>query len=92
MADAQKNTALTEEKRDNNVYRSYNYVGTKETVAYLFNDWSNTFNINGYKGRFVWDVVKIDFGINAIVGITYSFGNEAIKPIKKKKSIAEKAQ
>ena len=25
-----------------------------------------------------------NFGINAIVGITYSFGNEAIKPLKKK--------
>lgn len=32
-----------------------------------------------------------NFGINAIVGITYSFGNEAIKPLKKK-SIALKAQ
>ncbi len=52
-----------------NVYRSYNYVGTKETVAYLFNDWSNCFNINGYKNRFIWDVVKIDFGIQAIVGL-----------------------
>ena len=33
-----------------------------------------------------------NFGINAIVGITYSFGNESIKIVKKKKSIAEKAQ
>lgn len=63
MADM-KNSALgmAEDAAEKNVYRSYNYVGTKETVAYLFNDWSNTFNISGYGGRFIWDVVKIDFG------------------------------
>ena len=54
---------------EENVFRSYNYVGTKETVAYLFNDWSNCFNINGFKNRFIWDVVKIDFGVSAIVGL-----------------------
>ncbi|MBR5112399.1 MAG: hypothetical protein IK097_03135, partial [Clostridia bacterium] len=54
---------------DKNVFRSFNYIGTKETIAYLFNDWSNTFNINGYSQRFIWDVVKIDFNIAAIVGI-----------------------
>ncbi len=52
-----------------NIYRSYNYVGTKETIAYLFNDFSNTFNINGFNERFIWDVVKIDFGIAGIVNI-----------------------
>ncbi|MBE6827556.1 MAG: MFS transporter [Ruminococcaceae bacterium] len=52
-----------------NVYRSFNYVGTKETVAYLFNDFSNTFNIDAYKDRFIWDVVKIDFGVSAIANI-----------------------
>ena len=56
-------------RKKDNIYRSYNYVGTKETLAYLFNDWSNTFNINGYSTRYIWDVVKIDFGINAIVNI-----------------------
>ena len=70
MAEDKKTGASLQEKSDNgNVFRSYNYVGTKETVAYLFNDWSNTFNINGYSGRFIWDVVKIDFGIQAIVGL-----------------------
>ena len=43
--------------------------GTKETLAYLFNDFSNTFNINGYSTRYIWDVVHIDFGISAIVGL-----------------------
>ena len=58
-----------ENKATSNVYRSYNYVGTKETIAYLFNDWSNAFNISGYGQRFIWDVVKIDFGIAAIVNL-----------------------
>ena len=70
MAEDKKTGAALQEKSESgNVFRSYNYVGTKETVAYLFNDWSNTFNINGYSGRFIWDVVKIDFGIQAIVGL-----------------------
>ena len=45
------------------------YVGNKETFAYLLNDISNVFNINGYKDRFIWDVLKIDFKINAIVNV-----------------------
>ena len=70
MAEDKPKTAVPQEEQLNgNVFRSYNYVGTKETVAYLFNDWSNSFNINGYKNRFVWDVLKIDFGISAIVGL-----------------------
>ncbi len=45
------------------------YVGNRETFAYLLNDVSNAFNINGYKDRFIWDVVKIDFKVNAIVNV-----------------------
>ena len=67
---AETNTTVsTERKLENNVFRSYNYVGTKETVAYLLNDFSNTFNIDSFKERYIWDVVKIDFGISAIVNI-----------------------
>lgn len=54
---------------ENNIYRSYNYVGVKETVAYLLNDFSNTFNISSFQERYIWDVVKIDFGISAVVNI-----------------------
>ncbi|MBR6314770.1 MAG: MFS transporter [Clostridia bacterium] len=57
------------QERKDNIYRSYNYVGTKETIAYLFNDWSNTFNIGGFNTRYIWDVVKIDFGVSAIVNL-----------------------
>ncbi len=72
---AEENTALTtlteeeQQKLHDNVYRSYSYVGVKETVAYLLNDFSNTFNIDGFKERFIWDVVNIDFGISAVVNI-----------------------
>lgn len=45
------------------------YVGTKETFAYLLNDFSNAFNINGYTDRYIWDVVKIDFNTNALVSL-----------------------
>lgn len=68
------NTVETAEKSDvrdlgDNIYKSYNYVGFKETLAYLLNDFSNTFNIDSFKERYIWDVVKIDFGISAIVNI-----------------------
>lgn len=45
------------------------YVGIKETVAYLLNDFSNAFNINSYTDRFIWDVVNIDFKTNAVVNL-----------------------
>ena len=45
------------------------YVGYKETLAYLFNDVSNAFNIGGFNNRFIWDIVKIDFNISAAVGV-----------------------
>ena len=69
MAENKQAEGAVLEKKQDNIFRSYNYVGTKETVSYLFNDWSNTFNIDGFRGRFIWDVVKIDFGIQAIVGL-----------------------
>ena len=61
--------AELEQRKRGNIYRSYNYVGTKETLAYLFNDFSNTFSNIGYGTRYIWDVVKIDFGVSAIVNV-----------------------
>lgn len=66
-----------DKKTENQVNRSVNefkvhdrrYVGTKETVAYLLNDFSNAFNIGQFTDRFIWDVVKIDFKTNALVSI-----------------------
>lgn len=73
MAAEEKMTVQDEKKagRDlrGNIYKSYNYVGVRETVAYLLNDFSNTFNISSFNERFIWDVVKIDFSISAIVNI-----------------------
>lgn len=52
-----------------NVYENFNYVGVKESVAYVLNDVSNTFNINGFQERYIWDVVKVDFTVNAVVNL-----------------------
>ena len=63
---ADKQTKQTE----SNIYRSYNYVGTKETVAYILNDFSNSFNLGASNGeKYFLEVVRIDLGINAIAGI-----------------------
>ncbi len=62
------NTDLQAENKIN-VYRNFNYVSTKESVAYLLNDVSNTFNISSFSERFIWDVVKIDFTISAIINL-----------------------
>lgn len=74
MAEQQTNTNVMDvdaeiQQRKDNIYRSYNYVGTKETISYLFNDWSNTFSNIGFGTRYIVDVVKIDFGVNAIVNL-----------------------
>ena len=50
-------------------YKGRNYVGVKETAAYLMNDWSNSFNINSFSERYIWDVVNIDFTVNAVMNI-----------------------
>ncbi len=50
-------------------YKGRNYVGVKETTAYLLNDWSNSFNINAFSERYIWDVVNIDFTVNAVMNI-----------------------
>ena len=42
------------------------FVGRKETLAYVLNDASNSLNINDFKERYIYDVVKIDFGLLAI--------------------------
>ncbi len=50
-------------------YKGRSYVGVKETVSYLFNDWSNSFNINSFSERYIWDVVNIDFTVNAVMNL-----------------------
>ena len=65
----EKNVQTAEKELPVNIYQNFNYVGVKESAAYLLNDVSNTFNIDGFKERYIWDVVKIDFTVNAIVNL-----------------------
>ena len=48
------------------VHKERRYVGTKETVAYILYDASQSLNINSYQERFLYDVIKIDFRYQAI--------------------------
>ena len=67
-----ENTVATavenEEAKQVNIFENFNYIGKKETVAYILNDVSNTFHI-GYGDRYIWDVVHIDFTVSAVVNI-----------------------
>ena len=59
---------------------------------YLINKQFTAFaNINNIGCQYATNYYGFNnFGINAIVGVTYSFGNEAIKVIKKKSATAQK--
>ena len=54
---------------EQNIYKNFNYVNVKESFAYVMNDFSNTFNIDSFKERYIWDLVNVDFTINAIVNV-----------------------
>lgn len=56
-------------QENDNIYKNFNYVSVKESVAYVLNDFSNTFNINAFGDRFIYDVLKIDFTVSAIVNL-----------------------
>ena len=45
------------------------YVGRGETIAYIAQDFADSFSIGKYQNRFIWDVVGIDFKINGIVSL-----------------------
>ena len=64
-----KGTDVIEKDEGVRYYEGHNYVGVRETVAYLFNDWSNSFNINGFQERYIWDVVNIDFTVSAVMNL-----------------------
>ncbi len=63
------NKSTEQETEGVRYYEGHNYVGVRETVAYLFNDWSNTFNINSFQERYIWDVVNIDFTVSAVMNL-----------------------
>ncbi len=45
------------------------YVGKRETLAYVLNDVAASLNIDDYKERYIYDVVKIDFNYLAIQNV-----------------------
>lgn len=53
----------------NPLLRNRRYVGNKERIGYLLNDVSGSFNIDKYKDRFIYDIVKLDFDFLAVFGL-----------------------
>ncbi len=53
----------------NPLLRNRRYIGNKERIGYLLNDVSGSFNIDKYKDRFIYDIVKVDFDFLAIFGL-----------------------
>ena len=51
------------------VNKPMRYIGKRETFAYILNDIAASLNINDYKERFIYDVVKIDFSYLAIQNV-----------------------
>ena len=45
------------------------FVGIKETAAYVLEDTAQSLNIDDFKERYIYDVVKIDFNYLAIQNI-----------------------
>lgn len=53
----------------NPLLKNRRYVGQKEKIGYLLNDVSGSFNIDKYKDRFIYDIVKLDFNFLAVFGL-----------------------
>ncbi len=53
----------------NPLLKNRRYVGQKERIGYLLNDVSASFNIDKYKDRFIYDIVKLDFNFLAVFGL-----------------------
>lgn len=52
----------------NPLLKNRRYVGQKERIGYLLNDVSGSFNIDKFKDRFIYDIVKLDFDFLAVFG------------------------
>ena len=63
----QKGEVIVSENSSNTEVRRY--VGRKETIAYVLNDVASSLNIDDYKERYIYDVVKIDFNLLAIQNV-----------------------
>ena len=69
MAQTQAVTPGKKTEQEKYVYQDRRYVGSKETFAYVLFDVSQSFNINAYSERFIFDVLKIDFLYISILNI-----------------------
>ncbi len=58
---AEKNGVAEKISIANNSFAERRFVGKKETVAYVLNDASYSLNIDSFKDRYIYDVVKINF-------------------------------
>ena len=74
MAKEVKTAAVGNQAGGNNdnsgyIYQNRRYVGTKETVAYIVYDMSQSFNINTYSGRFVTNILQISLRFQRIIDL-----------------------
>lgn len=61
--------AIEPEVQEKYVYQDRRYLGKKETFAYVLFDVSQSFNINAYQERFIFDVLHIDFVYLSILNL-----------------------
>ena len=59
--------ALAQPARTSVVHQDRRYVGSKETLGYILFDVAGGFNISDYGERYIYDVLKIDLSLLAIV-------------------------
>lgn len=67
MASSANAAAQVEQKEHNAVPKDRRYVGTKETVAYILDDISQSFNITKYNDIFVTDIIRVGLDFQKIV-------------------------
>lgn len=68
MASSANAAAQTVEQKEHNaVPKDRRYVGTKETVAYILDDISQSFNITKYNDIFVTDIIRVGLDFQKIV-------------------------
>ena len=63
MSTLRDNVEITD---NSGILKNRRFVGVKETVAYVLEDTAETMNIDDFKERYIYDVVKIDFGLLAL--------------------------
>jgi len=67
VQDAEKNITQEPKLELGYAHENRRYVGTMETAGYILNRWSSDFNVNGFKNRFIYDVLLINFNYLALL-------------------------